>query len=200
MRYSSSLTCRAPLGVLWSDWLAPFVPQLLTDLSEFVDLTSPAAPASAQTQRLPPKPPPTAVSTRAASALLVSGCADRPVRTREASSMSAACSLTGPGNLTRAAAWMDMYELRTNDPTVYAPTCLVNAALRPVQSREISLIPKMREPELLSPAPSLTSHPRRPLTSRWAQTRITNGNRRLKEGDFYPIKLRSVKHLSRYRM
>ncbi|XP_013771235.1 pyruvate dehydrogenase E1 subunit alpha 1b isoform X3 [Pundamilia nyererei] len=78
MRYSSSLTCRAPLGVLWSDWLAPFVPQLLTDLSEFVDLTSPAAPASAQTQRLPPKPPPTAVSTRAASALLVSGCADRP--------------------------------------------------------------------------------------------------------------------------
>ncbi|XP_013771234.1 pyruvate dehydrogenase E1 subunit alpha 1b isoform X2 [Pundamilia nyererei] len=164
MRYSSSLTCRAPLGVLWSDWLAPFVPQLLTDLSEFVDLTSPAAPASAQTQRLPPKPPPTAVSTRAASALLVSGCADRPVRTREASSMSAACSLTGPGNLTRAAAWMDM------------------------------------EPELLSPAPSLTSHPRRPLTSRWAQTRITNGNRRLKEGDFYPIKLRSVKHLSRYRM
>lgn len=116
--YSSSLTCRAPLGVLWSDWLAPFVPQLLTDLSEFVDLTSPAAPASAQTQRLPPKPPPTAVSTRAASALLVSGCADRPVRTREASSMSAACSLTGPGNLTRAAAWMDMYELRTNDPTV----------------------------------------------------------------------------------
>lgn len=57
-----------------------------------------------------------------------------------------------------------------------------------------------REPELLSPAPSLTSHPRRPLTSRWAQTRITNGNRRLKEGDFYPIKLRSVKHLSRYRM
>ncbi|XP_013771236.1 pyruvate dehydrogenase E1 subunit alpha 1b isoform X4 [Pundamilia nyererei] len=60
MRYSSSLTCRAPLGVLWSDWLAPFVPQLLTDLSEFVDLTSPAAPASAQTQRLPPKPPPTA--------------------------------------------------------------------------------------------------------------------------------------------
>lgn len=103
-------------SVLWSDWLAPFVPQLLTDLSEFVDLTSPAAPASAQTQRLPPKPPPTAVGARAASALLVSGCADRPVRTREASSMSAACSLTGPGNLTRAAAWMDMYDLRTNDP------------------------------------------------------------------------------------
>lgn len=45
-----------------------------------------------------------------------------------------------------------------------------------------------REPELLSPAPSLTSHPRRPLTSRWAQTRITNGNFRLKEGDFYPHK------------
>lgn len=132
-------------SVLWSDWLAPFVPQLLTDLSEFVDLTSPAAPASAQTQRLPPKPPPTAVSTRAAAALLVSGCADRPVRTREASSMSAACSLTGPGNLTGAAAWTATSELRTN--TLYisvcsvsgsvmnAPTRLVNAALRAVKKQ-----------------------------------------------------------------
>lgn len=113
-------------SVLWSDWLAPFVPQLLTDLSEFVDLTSPAAPASAQTQRLPPKPPPTAVSTRAASAMLVSGCADRPVRTLEAS-MSAACSLTGLGNLTRAAAWMDTSELRTNDP-LYISVCSVSGS------------------------------------------------------------------------
>lgn len=48
-----------------------------------------------------------------------------------------------------------------------------------------------REPESSSPAPSLTSPPRRPLTSRWVEIRITNGSHRLKEGNFTPIKLQS---------
>lgn len=75
------------------------VPQLLTDLSEYVSLTSPAAPALPTTQRQPPKPPP--VSTRASAAELVSAQTDqldRPVRACVASSMSA-WSLTGVGNL-----------------------------------------------------------------------------------------------------
>ncbi|KAA8580512.1 hypothetical protein FQN60_013470 [Etheostoma spectabile] len=61
-------------AVLCSDWLAPVFPQLLIDLSEYVSVTSPAAaaPALAQAQRQPPKPPP--VSTRA----LVSGQTDQP--------------------------------------------------------------------------------------------------------------------------
>lgn len=65
------------------------VPQLLIDLSEYVNLTSPVAPALPHTQRQPPKPPP--VSTKATSAgQLVSDLAgqlDRPVRTRVASSL-----------------------------------------------------------------------------------------------------------------
>lgn len=80
-------------AVLWL--VGSCVPQLLIDLSEYVNVTSPAAPALAQTQRQPPKPPP--VRTRAPAAELVSAQTDqldRPVRTRVASSMSA-WSLTG---------------------------------------------------------------------------------------------------------
>ncbi|XP_034717605.1 pyruvate dehydrogenase E1 component subunit alpha, somatic form, mitochondrial-like isoform X1 [Etheostoma cragini] len=53
---------------------AQTVSELLIDLSEYVSVTSPAAPALAQAQRQPPKPPP--VSTRAPAAQLVSGQAD----------------------------------------------------------------------------------------------------------------------------
>uniref|UniRef100_A0A667ZRG4 Pyruvate dehydrogenase E1 component subunit alpha n=1 Tax=Myripristis murdjan TaxID=586833 RepID=A0A667ZRG4_9TELE len=49
---------------------AQTVSELLIDLSEYVSLTSPAAPALAKTQRQPPKPPP--VSTRASAEQLVS--------------------------------------------------------------------------------------------------------------------------------
>lgn len=85
-------------AVLWSDWLAPVSPpQLLIDLSEYVSLTSPAAPALAQTQRQPPKPPP--ASTRASAAELVSGQTDqldRPVR----SGILHVCLITNGGGET----------------------------------------------------------------------------------------------------
>lgn len=68
-------------------WLC--FPQLLLDLSEYVNLTSPVAPALPRTQWQPPKPPP--VSAKATSAgQLDSHLADqlgRPVRTCIASSV-----------------------------------------------------------------------------------------------------------------
>lgn len=93
--------CRAALAMLCCAvlWLVgSCAPQLLIDLSEYVSLTSPAAPVLAQTGRQPPKPPP--VSTRAPAAELVSSQTDqldRPVRT---CSILHVCLITNTGGET----------------------------------------------------------------------------------------------------